>query len=174
MNILSERDLSLAFPDGTEARKFDGPEHGLGHCMKAVDFVVALPDRYLFIELKDPPKTRAAEKAREEWIRKLRAGQLDEDLKYKYRDSFLYEWAAGRADKPVHYLVLIGLDTLDDAALLARQDALARKLPRAVPASTPWTRPIAAGCGVFNVASWNRTFPQYPLERKSDTGHGGP
>ena len=37
---------------------------------------------------------------------------IDEDLKYKYRDSFLYEWAAGRVDKPVDYLILIALDSL--------------------------------------------------------------
>lgn len=174
MNILLERDLRIAFPEGTEARKFDGPEHGLSHCMKAVDIVVALPDRYLFIEIKDPPKTCVAESAREKWLRRLGAGQLDEDLKYKCRDSFLYEWAAGRAEKPVHYLVLIGLDTLDDAALLARQDALERNLPRGVPASVPWTRSIVAGCGVFNIASWNRTFPQYPIERTSAPVPGRP
>lgn len=174
MNPLLEGDLRIAVPDGTAARRFDGIHHGLSHCMKAVDFVVALPDRYLFIEIKDPPKGRVAERERNGWIRRLQGGKLDEDLKHKYRDSFLYEWAAGRADKPVHYLVLIGLDTLDDAALLARQDALKRKLPRGVPASAPWIRPIAAGCGVFNIASWNRTFPQYPIERTSAPTHARP
>ena len=176
MKILSERDLHISVVDAVDARRFDGKEHGLSHCMKAVDFVVELQDRYLFIEIKDPPRDPVAKNDRKKWIRKLKAGRHDEELKYKYRDSFLYEWAAGRAGKPVHYLVLIALDTLDDAALLARQEELTRKLPRGIPKSATWTRPIAAGCGVFNIASWNRTFPHYPIERTSDAWEapGGP
>ena len=174
MTILSERDLNISVAGVIEERKFDGKEHGLRHCMKAVDFVVELPDRYLFIEIKDPQQSGVPEMRKNAFIRKLHGGQLDEVLKYKYRDSFLYEWAAGRADKPVSHLVLIALDTLDGATLLTRQEALVQKLPLAIPQSVPWPRPIAAGCGVFNIASWNRTFPQYPIERTSAPGQGRP
>ncbi len=133
--------------------------------MKAVDFVVELADRYLFIEVKDPQRTEAAEARRDEFIRRCQSGKLDHDLKYKYRDSFLYEWAAGRADKPVDYLVLIALDTLDAAQLLTRTESLARNLPLMGPDGQAWRRPIARGCGVFNLDSWNRRFPEYPVSR---------
>ena len=135
--------------------------------MKAVDFVIEFSDRYLFIEIKDPDQNpRPSEHA--EFIRKLEKGAIDEELKYKYRDSFLYEWAAGRAEKPVDYLVLIALGSLDSAQLLRRGDALRNKLPAGLPGASPWKRPIVRTCGVFNIASWNRRFPSLKVERASD------
>ena len=144
--------------------------------MKAVDFVVELADRYLYIEMKDPQHPRAADQARDEFIEELRSGRLDQDLKYKYRDSFLYEWAAGRADKPVHYVVLIALDTLDDAQLASRTHALEQQLPLRGPQGPdrrPWVRPIVGFCGVFNVASWNRNFPEHPVRRVATPARDG-
>lgn len=130
--------------------------------MKAVDFIVELPNRYLFIEFKDPEN--APSERRERFVERLTSDRLDKDLVYKYRDSFLYEWAAGRADKPVDYLVLIALD-LDKAALSNRTDQLRRRLPLRGPKSKPWPRPIVASCGVFNLRSWNERFPDYPVQR---------
>ena len=49
----AEGDLEMDIPDVVDGRKFDGDGHGLNRCMKAVDFVVELADRYLFIEFKD-------------------------------------------------------------------------------------------------------------------------
>ena len=166
--IISEGNLEMDIPDVLRGGKFDGADHGLSHCMKAVDFILELADRYLYIEVKDPRHPRATDQARNAFIEKLHSGQLDEDLKYKYRDSFLYEWAAGRADKPVHYLVLIAVDALDDAQLAHRTSALERKLPLRGPRRPdggPWTRPLVGFCGVFNLASWNRRFPAFPVRR---------
>ena len=165
---ISEGDLEMDLPGVLGGGRFDGADHGLSHCMKAVDFVLELADRYLYIEVKDPQHPRATDRARNAFIRRLHSGQLDEDLKDKYRDSFLYQWAAGRADKPVHYLVLIAVDTLDDAQLAHRTSALERQLPLRGPHrpdGRPWIRPIVRFCGVFNLASWNRHFPSYPVRR---------
>lgn len=161
----AEGDLEMDIPDVVGGGKFDGGSHGLSRCMKAVDFVVELADRYLFIEFKDPQHPRATPETRNRFIRRLDAGQLDEDLKYKYRDSFLYEWASGRAGKPVDYLVLIALDTLDEMQLLTRTEALARNLPQHGPDDQPWPREIVRACGVFNLESWNRELPHYPVNR---------
>ncbi|MCE2487801.1 MAG: hypothetical protein J4F42_19990 [Desulfurellaceae bacterium] len=172
MTVLEEGDLQITINDAIEARKFDDEaSHGLSHCMKAVDFVVELPDRYLFIEVKDPQDPQAPPEASHEFIQQFQTGKLYEDLKYKYRDSFLYEWAAGRADKkPIDYLVLVALDALDRSHLLRGQEELQRKLPLRGPGSRPWTRPIVRGCGVFNIASWNLYFPEYPVKRLSRDG----
>ena len=86
--IFTEGDLEIDIPDVVNGGRFDGASHGLNRCMKAVDFVVELADRYLFVELKDPQHPRATEQSRGEFIEKLGAGRLDEELKYKYRDSF--------------------------------------------------------------------------------------
>lgn len=166
MTVLTEGTLQITINNAIEARKFDDDAgHGLSHCMKAVDFVVELPDRYLFIEVKDPQESQAPSETGEQFIQRFQSGQIDEDFKYKYRDSFLYEWVAGRADKAVYYLILIALDTLTEPLLLRRKRDMERKLPLQVPASVPWLRPIVEGCGVFNIDSWNRNLPEYPVSR---------
>ena len=124
MSSLTEGELEFVFEGAVSARKFDGDDHGLTHCMKAVDFIIEFVNRYLFVEVKDPQDSRATEQNRREWIEKFTSGRLDHSLKYKYRDSFLYEWAAGRGDKPIVYVVLIALDSLDGALMLSRQDQL--------------------------------------------------
>ena len=136
--------------------------------MKSVDFILELADRYLFVEFTDPGNPKAREKNRQDFIQDFQSGRLDQELKHKYRDSFLYEWASGRANKPVDYLVLIGLDSLTGAELSNRSQALGRELPVNGPKSVPWPRPFVRSCTVFNVASWNRNLPQYPIIRLSD------
>ena len=165
MKVFQERNLQVTIHGDIDAWKFDGESHALSHCMKAVDFIVEFPDRYLFLEFKDPQHPGAPERNRDRFIREFQEGELDEDLKYKYRDSFLYEWASGRADKPVYYFVLIAADVLTDADLTNRTDALARKLPIHGPDSSSWTRRIVENCAVFNIDSWNRAIPQCQVSR---------
>ena len=163
--VLTERDLQITINNAVDARRFDGQDHKLQHCMKAVDFIVELPDQYLFIEFKDPQHPAATPQARREFINTIESGELDEDLKYKCRDSFLYEWASGRAEKPVYFLVLIGLDSLDSTQQQRRTDSLRGKLPVEIP--DVWNHPIVYGCGVFNIESWNARFPELQVKRLS-------
>lgn len=162
---LTEGNLQITISDAAEIvawRKFDGPEHGLSHCMKGVDFIIELADRYQFIEIKDPqyPQSSASE-----YRERLTSGSIDRDFMYKYRDTFLYEFASGRAKKPIYYLMLIALDTLKPADLRNRQREMQRKLPLSGPGGSRWQRPIVSGCAVFNLDTWNRNFPNYPVER---------
>ena len=160
MTRLQEGDLRIALPSSAKVSKFDDPAtHGLSHCMKAVDFVVELEDRTLFLEVKDPDDPRAGSRDRRRWAARFKSDGLDQDLVQKYRDSFLYQWALGRVQKPIHYWVLVGLEQLTDADLLSRADALRRKLPIDVPTSTGWVRFPVAACHVFNANSWNRSLP---------------
>ncbi len=172
MTTFTEGDLQVEFRNIEDARKFDDviTDEKLSHCMKSVDFIVELPNQYLFIEFKDPQHPESSGKQQQQFIREFQNRSLNEDLKYKYRDSFLYEWASGRADKPVYYLVLIALDSIAAPDLNANLDDLKRKLPLQVPKSKSWTRPIVAGCGVFNLGSWNQRFPDYPVTRLSAGG----
>ncbi len=167
MTVFTEGHLQIAIDDAINVRKFDDNNHGLSHCMKAVDFIIELPDRYLFIEFKDPDAPHIPVRDRTEFVESLSEGRRDEDFKYKYRDSFLYEWASGRADKPIYYLVLIAQSDLSLGDMTRRSTALEHILPQRVPNSVAWTRPIVDGCGVFNIDSWNRYFPDYPITRLS-------
>lgn len=66
---IAEKDLQIDLPDGTPWRKFDDESnHGLSHCMKAVDFIIELDDRLLFIEFKDPEHPAAKEKDQKKFM----------------------------------------------------------------------------------------------------------
>lgn len=166
MTVLAEDDLQITLPATVSGRKFDDETaHGLSHCMKAVDFIIELQDRVLFVEFKDPENPKAHAKNRDAFIQKFMSGQIDTDLKTKYRDSWLYEWAQGRVEKPITYLVLLGASMLSGADLLARTEALKRQLPMAGPGDQPWKQAFVAGCAVMNLAAWNKALPQFPVSR---------
>lgn len=164
MTVFYEGNLQVTFPPNIAARKFDDADHGLTHCMKAVDFIVELDDRFIFIEFKDPQHPNSKNTDGEKWMRRFLSGNLDEDFKLKYRDSFLYTWAMEQIEKPVYYYVLIAFDTLTEAELLTRTDELKRKLPIEGPTGI-WKRKIVHGCAVFNIETWNKMLPHIPLSR---------
>ena len=131
--VFTERDLQLSIASAVNARKFDDNDRELQNCMKAVDFIIELSESYFFVEFKDPQHPQATPQARREFIISIESGDLDEDLKYKYRDSFIYEWASGRADKPIYYgnyreflawplgsaRIVVATATLDNSGVIA-------------------------------------------------------
>ena len=166
MTTLTEGNLRMAFPPDVTARRFDdGASHGLSHCMKAVDFIVEEANRVSFIEIKDPEHPCAVPENKEKFVNRFLSGKLDKDLKYKYRDTFLYQWAAGKIHKPVRYLVIVAIENLTTATLSARTNHLKRNLPVNGPSSEKWIQPIVTDCMVFNIRTWNRHLPRFPLSR---------
>ena len=166
MITLTEGNLQIMFPRSTKVRKFDDEtSHGLSHCMKAVDFIVEEDDRILFIEFKDLEHPNAPEENRIKNLEEFRSGNLDRYLQYKYRDTFLYEWASDNVNKQIHYLVVVAIDGLSEAELVDRRDDLRRKLPLSGPPSKKWKRPIISDCVVFNIETWNRHQRRFPLSR---------
>ena len=164
MTTLQEGDLQMTLPDDVAGRKFDSPDHGLSYCMKAVDWIVELPDCIYFIEVKDLDSDSAqGHKARGQFLKELKDEKRDSDFVGKFRDSFLYEWARKSVGQPISYLVVIAYANLDSALLQNRREALQRKLPTGL--KTKWLRPLAKDCLVFNIETWNAYFPQFPLAR---------
>lgn len=165
MTVLAEGSLALTLPPEVTGKRFDDPNHGLSHCMKAVDFIVEEPERVLFIEFKDPDHPQAQRKNRESFLEELQSGGKDDDLVRKYRDSFIYRWAENTPEKPTAYYVLIAAGQLEKAMLLFRTEELKRKLPLKGPPSGAWQRQIVTDCLVFNLETWNEHLPQYPVTR---------
>ena len=164
MTTLSEGNIRLTLPANVNAREFDDERHGLSHCMKAVDWILELPDRIYFIEIKDPDAPGARDHSnRNDFLQSFQSGKLGADLVAKFRDSFLYEWACNRVDKPISYYVIVAAADLGEALLMVRADDLKRRLPIGMPAT--WMRSMARDCLVFNIAKWNEVFPEYPLSR---------
>lgn len=172
--------LTISEREGVAGFKFDEQKEvaGLSYCMKAVDFLVVEPGRFVFIEIKDldhplPADERVREQTREkraEFLSKLKKGLQDEALVKKYRDSFLHLWAQGKADELKEikklYCVLIASDSLDKSLRPAVADSLKRKLPQGKPLNADWKYPIVDECVVvFSVEEWNMFFPDFKLER---------
>lgn len=168
MTTLLEGNLRITLPPGARARKFDDSTHGLLHRhMKAVDFVIELDDRMLYLEIKDPehPKARAHRQSAD-FVTGLLAGDRDDELIRKFRDSLLYEWACEEVHKPIYYWVIVAIERLAAPELSSRSDDLKRKLPVVDALPHRWTRRIVEDCRVFNIRSWNEALPEgYRLER---------
>ena len=167
MQLLREGNLELYLPDDVQAKKFDDSTHGLSHCMKAVDFIVETSDKIVFIEFKDLDNPHAPLKERKDFLEKLMGDKKDDHFVRKYRDTFIYQWAARALTKPIEYYVLVATSQLDAAMLLARTEELKRKLPLEGPKSGVWQRQIAAGCGVFNIETWNEHLGKWKVSRVS-------
>ncbi|MXY40314.1 MAG: hypothetical protein F4160_08410 [Rhodospirillaceae bacterium] len=164
MTTMTEGNLRISFPQAAAVRRFDDSQaHGLSHCMKAVDFIVEETDRVLFIEIKDPEHPRSMDDDRQEFFDNFLSGRLDHDLKYKFRDTFIYEWASENLGKPLYYLVLIAIDSLTEPEILYFTDRLRQQLP--INRSQNWSKEIAEGCTIFNIRTWNRNLPEYRVER---------
>ncbi len=161
---MEEKNISIEFDDKLIVKKFDdGKTHKLTFCMKAVDFIVEDENKVFFIEFKDPDHPDAKERDKKKFIEKFQSSKLDEELKYKYRDSFLYEYASGNlTDKPIRYLIMINAASLSPAELLAKSDALNRTLPSGV-SNEIWKSQIAQSCIVMNFETWNDKFSKMQL-----------
>lgn len=161
---LTEGTLQITFNGAVSGRKFDDRAmHGLTHCMKAVDFIVEFPASYLFVEIKDPGAPQVSSTSAKDFQTKFNLGEVDESLKYKFRDSFLYEWASGRADKPIDYYVLI--TGIRKRLLIRRIDVLKRNLPLNGPNAQPWKQSIVRNVSIFDMQTWNRNLPRFPVVR---------
>ncbi|MCF8169235.1 MAG: hypothetical protein K9K38_17750 [Rhodoferax sp.] len=155
--------FAFQFTGALDAFRFDEKDrakphfHGLSHAMKAVDLVVEMPTDYLFIEVKDfhaaddyDFKSAVAGHQRDE--RLAHFNHLREVLKHKFRDTWLYRWAQGKADKPVRYLCLL--------SVLSKE--LRQQLPVGL-AGPHWEKALARSCVVLNLERWNVNFPQWPV-----------
>ncbi|MDP2983492.1 MAG: hypothetical protein Q8O92_09215 [Candidatus Latescibacter sp.] len=168
MPFAEETDIRIDFQTALSVRKFDNLNHGLSHCMKAVDFIVELSDRILFIEIKDPENPNALQRNRNKFIKELESDKLiKSSLVPKCRDSFLYEYCMERIHKPFHYYVIIGLDSLSDAELITQSDLLDRNIPITGSSMIPWKRSFIKKSHIFNLRTWNSIFKEFPITRLS-------
>ena len=166
-----EGDLQISGPDRFALRRFDdAATHGALGPMKAVDFIVERSQELVFLEIKDPQSPLVSTDTRNRYRTDFLTEKFDQDLKYKLRDTFLYEWASQRTGKQIVFVLLLELSSLTHAELLSRADQLRRKLPVRAAAPKEWQRHFVEDCVVMNIKTWNRRFPKFPIRRIS-TAH---
>jgi hypothetical protein len=162
MTILAEDDLEFDFSAAIEAVRFDNNAiHGQS-TMKRVDFIAEYEDRFLFVEVKDPDNPAAVNS--EAFKTKLFGGNLIPDLASKYRDSLWFRALSGKAGKPVHYIVLLSMASLDPALLLTKQDELHRCLPMN---HKDWSISFAQACVILNLDQYKKQFGNHTVRRIS-------
>ena len=167
--IIEADGFKFDFTDARDAFVFDEKDrskatfHGLSHAMKAVDIIVELENDYLFVEVKN------LENSTDDYQQKEPFNHLREVLKYKYRDSFLYRWAEGKADKSIRFLCLL---TLENPLITRMNKELRGQLPPGLPIAR-WSNEIAKECLVLNEERWNKNFPKWPVHRAVTTAVPG-
>lgn len=162
MTVLAENDLEFDFSAAMEAIIFDDDALHNPSTIKRVDFIAEFNDRFIFLEVKDPDMPGAANP--DAFKTKLLTGNLIPDLAGKYRDSYWFRSHSGKVTKPIHYVVLISMASLDPALLLTKQDELKRSLPIT---HNDWSVPCAAGCAVLNLDQYKKQFGANSVRRLS-------
>jgi len=163
-----EGDLEIEFPDHAAPRRFDDPKtHKLARCMKAVDCIFEWNGDTYFLEIKDPDNPKAQTEGKEQFLREFQSDVLTNKLTYKYRDSFLYEYASDRIKGKIHYIVLLCMKQLDSYLLSSRSDELRKSIPLERP-NGPWQNSFVSSCTVLNIEAWKRNLAQFPVRRVSD------
>jgi hypothetical protein len=161
-------ELEFRFPDELRWSELDKQGVKLPVNMKFVDIVIERDHDILMVEIKDPSHSRSRDKERNAYLKRLRDNSvLSQELTPKARDSYLYLHLMERDQKPLKYVVLLGLDAFDPnvqkSLLMGFKDRLLADIREE--SFEAWRRKHIADCLVLSVESWNRKFPNWPLKR---------
>lgn len=135
--------------------KSDVHYHGFPE-MKAVDVIAEFDSEYLFIEVKDfyNPKTNKPT---------LPSQDLQNDLKYKYRDTYLYQLSHGETGKPIYYICV--LEHLDSAMMIQLSKNLGKTIPDAKHLPYGWKYSFLQSAIVVDKSTWNKTLSKWGTVR---------
>jgi len=163
MTVLRELDLEFDFSDAISAVQFDDDTLHGSSTMKRVDFITEYSDHYRFIEVKDPDIPGATNPIG--ILQKLNSGSLINSLAGKYRDSLLFRTLSNKRDKPIKYIVLLSMESLEPALLINKQDILHRSIPLE---HAEWSENAADSCVILNMSQYKRCFGENSVSRLSD------
>jgi len=164
MRNIQEEDLIFDVTSSISAEKFDDTAiHGTKSTMKRVDIIIEQDDKVIFLEIKDPDMPGAANpnKLKQD----LQGGILIPELAGKYRDSLLFIRLRGGYDKPINYVVLISMASLDDALVLNKTDVLRSAIPIS---HQQWKENSADSCVILKLDAYKRAFGDGSVWRASD------
>ena len=170
--ILQEGNLQFDFSQAISVWRCEGEIGGkMSHCMKCVEFVVEWHDETWLIEVKDPENPNIpkeySKKEYQEFIAKLRYDTLfSEELGPKAKDTFLYLYLTKAiGEKPLKYLVLLGLDSFTDSQIEHLHTPLKRSICFLGPDNSNWQNQYFEAANIFNIRKWNKYFPECQIKR---------
>lgn len=170
MSTHQEQQLEFSFPDNVNWEKLDRSGAKLPNGMSFVDLIIIRSEDLLMVEIKDPSNSRTPDKERQKYLIRLQNNEiLTQELTPKARDSYTFLHLMMRDDKPIKYIVLLGLDAfgagVEKALLTNFKDRLLGDIQNEC--DVPWKRQHVADCAVLSIDDWNKYFADWPVKRMS-------
>lgn len=162
---LTEEKFRFDFPQANALYKFDERDplsptfHGVP--MQAVDVIAEFSDFQLWIEIKEfqPSEIEAMKKEGNQQKKGQNVhnkAHLTNNLKHKFRDTFLYRFCENKWDKKIVYVCLTNFD---DALNVFYRKELRKQIPTGF-ASERWNKQLLDKSLLFvvNEESWHRNL----------------
>ena len=166
MSSFVEGEIEIAFADNWHAEKFDNPGVSWPKGVSPVDFVAEGPSETVLVEIKDPSATAVPSDQADEFVKKMQTKELTHNnLVPKARSSYGFLHLMKRDEKPMRYVVVIGIEKLSvqPALLLNLTDRLRSRL--ASETDVPWKRKYIRDCVVVPVADVGKAIPGCEAQR---------
>jgi hypothetical protein len=161
-------DLEFSFPEDLSWVELDKQGQRLPMNMKLVDLVIERERDILLVEIKDPSNARCPADERRKYFKRLTDNSIvTQELTPKARDSYTFLHLMARDEKPLKYVVLIGLDAFDPTQQRGLLTGFKDRLLADIRCETdqPWRRQHIADCVVLSVETWNQLFADWPVTR---------
>ena len=154
MKQFHEGDLIFNVTDFKSREHFDDDNIiGTLPTIKRVDFIFEDDNKFIFVEVKDPDDPDASNVAK--FIGEFQDGSLFCDLASKYRDTLFFTSLRQEYTKPISYIILIAMESMDAGMLLGGTE----KLKGALPVSHPkWSKESVESCIMLNLEGFNEHF----------------
>lgn len=164
MKTIQEGDLIFDVSSAIKFEKFDDNKiHGTKCTMKRVDFIIEDSEKIIFLEVKDPDVPGAINP--ENFREQLSGGRLIPELASKYRDTLFFTSLRENYEKPIAYVVLICINGLDDALVLAKTDILKGAIPMS---HKSWSHDSLDSCVILKLDAYKKVFGEESVWRASD------
>ena len=164
MRTIQEGDLIFDVSSAINAERFDDKKlHGNKSTIKRVDFIIEHNEEFIFLEIKDPDMPGAVNP--EHFREQLLGGSLIPELAGKYRDTLFFTSLRKEYEKRIAYVVLICMNSLDDALLLAKTDALKGAIPIT---HKSWAHDSLYSCVILKLEAYKKAYGEESVWRASD------
>lgn len=166
MTTLTEQELSFTFPPTWNAELFDVPGKTTIDHLKPVDFLIELPARTLFIEVKDPSASMATAVERKRFLKRMQTDELThKHLVPKARTSWAFLALMRRVQKPITYIVVIGAESLRVEPLLWSNLTAKLKQRLTQEIDVPWPLQYIDQCIVLPASELSRHLSGVTVRR---------
>lgn len=166
MKIKTVREGDLLFNVGSAVgveRFDDATIHDPKSTMKRIDFIIETTSEYIFLEVKDPDMPGAKNPAY--FKAQLTSGNFIPEIAGQCRDTLLFTMLRQKIEKPIIYVVLVCMESLDAALLLDKTEALKKALPLT---HKSWPKSCVDSCVILKLDAYKKRFGDSSVWRHSD------